>query len=194
MVHGFTKRGISPYRLTHKAARAVKARHKMFRIFASMTAVIISVSFMSNTVGAIETTKASALMIEEIQSVDTLSFTKKSPHEAQNGSTADPCLPLLGARQISPNLPHDASAMGFNNRRPVGKTATPVALGLVLGIRIALGPKEVQKRSSRVQIGPEIRTNNIGDNNYALSVAAYRGCKNKHTLDLLKNKNKQSRS
>ncbi|HPF78095.1 MAG TPA: hypothetical protein PLF01_02275 [Alphaproteobacteria bacterium] len=180
MVHGFNDKGISPYRLTHKASRAIKVRHKIFRIFSGVMASIFLVSAVPASVGAMETTKASALVLEELGAKD-LSFTKKSPHEAQ----ADPCLPLLHARRLSPG----ASAMGFNNRRPVGKTATPVALGLVLGIRIALGPKDVVKPSERVQIGPEIRTDRVGDDNYALAVAAYRGCKNRHTLNLLKKHN-----
>ena len=177
MVHGFNDKGISPYRLTHKASRAIKVRHKIFRIFSGVMASIFLVSAVPASVGAMETTKASALVLEELGAKD-LSFTKKSPHEAQ----ADPCLPLLHAHRQSPG----ESAMSFNNRRSVGhKTATPVALGLFLGIRVALGPQDVLKNKTRVQIGPEVRTNQVSGDNYALAVAAYRGCKNKHTLGLL---------
>ncbi len=190
MVHGFTKKGISPYRLTHKAARVVKVRHKIFRIFSGVLAFMIFVSAFPAPSGAIETTKASALILEEMRSAD-LSFTKRSPRKAQGDLKADPCLSLLQARHLSPGASaHGEATLGFNSRRPVGKTATPVALGLVLGIRIALGPKQVLKHSQRVQIGPEIRTNRAGSKNYALMIAAYRGCKNKHTLSLLNKNNK----
>lgn len=181
MVHGFTKKGLSPYRLVGTPARAIKVHHKMFRIFSSLLACIVL--FTSVPAGAFETTKASALVTEEMRA-KTLSFTKKVPHKAQGGQKADPCLPLLQARRQS----FGASKVGFQHRRPVGKTATPVALGLVLGIRVALGPKNVVTSSDRVQIGPEIRANRAGSDNYALAVAAYRSCKNKYTLSLL-NKN-----
>ena len=182
MVHGFKNKGTSPYRLTLKAARVLKLRNRLIRIFSSVMAGVIFVSAAPMSASAIETTKASALMTEEMKGAKDLSFTRKSPHEAQSGSTADPCLPLLHAHRQSPG----ESAMSFNNRRSVGhKTATPVALGLFLGIRVALGPQDVLKNKTRVQIGPEVRTNQVSGDNYALAVAAYRGCKNKHTLGLL---------
>lgn len=177
MVHGFTRKGFSPYRLVGTPPRAIKVHHRLFRVFSSLLACVFLL--IAVPAGAFETTKASALITEEMRAKP-LSFTKKSPHEAQ----ADPCLPLLQARRHSSG----ASALSFQHRRPVGKTATPVALGLVLGIRVALGPKNVVKSSDRVQIGPEIRTDRAGSDNYALAVAAYRSCKNKHTLSLLNKK------
>ena len=178
MVHGFTKQGLSPYRLVGTKPRAIKVHHRMFRIFLSFLAfMILSTSVPAS---AFETTKASALVTEEMRA-KTLSFTQKVPHETRDSQKADPCLPLLQARRQS----FGGSKLGFQHRRPVGKTATPVALGLVLGIRVALGPKNVVTSSDRVQIGPEIRTDRVGSDNYALAIAAYRSCKNKYTLSLL---------
>lgn len=138
---------------------------------------------VSAPAGAIETTKASALVVEEIRAHESLSF-QKSPPVAQ----ADPCLPLLHARHLSPG----GSAVS-QNWRPARKTAAPVALGFFIGVRIALGPKEVQKPSGRVQIGPEIRTDRASGNNYALAVAAYRSCKNNYALSLERKNNNKNR-
>lgn len=175
MVHNnITKKGLPLF----KPSRAVKKmRRRMIRIFLSILVLTILVPLTS--ADAIETTKASALVLEEMRANGSISF-KKSPPLAQ----ADPCLPLLHARRLSPG----ASAVS-QTRRPAGKTAVPVALGFVLGVRIALGPKEVVKPSKRVQIGPELRTGHNSSGNHALAIAAYRGCKNKHALGLLKKNN-----
>ena len=172
MVHGFSKRGLPLF----KPNRSVKIRHSVYRIFLGCFVCIALV--FSAPADAIETTKASALVLEEMRAKDSLSF-QKSPPEAQ----VDPCLPLLHARRLSPG----GSAVS-QNWRPAGKTAAPVALGFVLGVRIALGPKEVTKKSGRVQIGPEIRTAQNSGDNYALAIAAYRSCKNNHALDLQRKK------
>ena len=172
-VHGFNKKGVPLF----KAYRSLRVRQTVYRIFLGCFCCFVLI--LSAPADAIETTKASALVLEEMRAKDSLSF-KKSPPEAQ----ADPCLPLLHARRLSPG----GSAVS-QNWRPAGKAAAPVALGFVLGIRIALGPKEVTKKSGRVQIGPEIRTDRAGGNNYALAIAAYRSCKNDYALGLHK-KNK----
>jgi hypothetical protein len=172
MVHGFERKGIPVL----KPNRSLKVKNSVYRIFlGSLCAFAV---LLSTPAGALEKTKASALVLKEIQAPNSLSF-KKSPQSTQ----ADPCLPLLHARHLSPG----GSAVS-QNWRPARKTAVPVALGFFLGVRIALGPKEVQKPSGRVQIGPEIRTAQHGDN-YALAIAAYRSCKNNHVLSLERNKN-----
>ena len=173
-VHGFNKKGVPVFR----PSKSVKAKHTIFRIFLGLMAVVIV--FISAPAGALETTKASALVLEEMRAHESLSF-KKSPPSAQ----ADPCLPLLHARHLSPG----GSAVS-QNWRPARKSAAPVALGFFLGVRIALGPKDVQKPTGRVQIGPEIRTDEINGGNYALAIAAYRSCKNNHALSLQRNKNR----
>ena len=172
----FNKKGLPLLR----PSRAIKARSKVFRVFLSF---LVFTSFVSVAPArAIETTKASALVLEEMREQNSLSFTKKSPSSAQ----ADPCLPLLHSRSFSPSV----SARSQNRRSSAGKTAVPVALSFVLGVRIALGPKEMVEPSKRVQIGPEIRVTGKKGKNYALAVAAYRSCKNKHTLSLHKNNKK----
>ena len=175
MVHGFNKKRGVPVLV---AGRNIKARFKVFRIYLSLAAVMVFVSTVP--VGAFETTEISALKTEEIRAVQPLSF-KKSPLEAQ----ADPCLPLLHARHLSPG----ASALSPTSRYHADKTAAPVALGVVFGVRIALGSKRIVKPSQRVQIGPEFLAGDGNNGNYALSVAAYRNCKNEHTLDLHKRNN-----
>lgn len=177
MVYGFNEKGVPLF----KPNRSVKVFHSVYRIFLGC---LVGFAFMvAAPAGAIETTKASALVLEEMRAKDTLSF-QKSPPEAQ----VDPCLPLLHARRLSPG----GSAVS-QNWRPAGKTAAPVALGFVLGVRIALGPKEVTKKSGRVQIGPEIRTAKDSGHNYALAIAAYRSCKNEHALGL-HNKNNSNKA
>lgn len=166
MVHECNKKGIPLL----KPSRAVKARFKTFRIFLSTLLLCAVVAPVPGR--AIETTKASALVMKEGQK-SSLSF-RKSPSSAQ----ADPCLLLLHASRLSPG----DTASSQSNRRPVGKNAVPVALGLFLGVRIALGPKEVVKPYNRVNFGPEIRTGRDSNDNYALSIAAYRSCKNEHAL------------
>ena len=164
----FTKKGLPCL----KPSRVVKARYRMVRIF---TILLVTAYFVSGVpVRAIETTKASGLILEEVNSNSSLSFTKKSPLSAK----ADPCLPLLHSARLSPG------ASAESHRRPIksDKKAASVALGIFLGVRVALGPKEVVKERGRVQIGPEVRTANLGEDNYALAVAAYRSCKNNHVL------------
>ena len=149
---------------------------------------IVTVSLIAPAF-AIETTKASALYPEEMREDYTLSYTDKSPQSAQ----VDPCLSFLQTH-LSPDA---TKSKDFNDRskyqRPAGKKAVPVALSFVLGVRIALGPSEVVSPHNRVQVGPEIRSNRQGSNPRALAIAAYRGCKNEHTLKL-QNKNKKRRS
>ena len=150
-----------------------KARYRIARIFLSL---LILTYFVSGVpVRAIETTKASALVLEEASANMPLSFTHKSPHTAQK----DPCLSLLHTARLSPGAHDKGSNQSTRRSYDTDKKAASVALGFFLGVRVALGPKEVVQDNKRVQIGPEVRTSNIGRDNYALAVAAYRSCKNK---------------
>lgn len=65
--------------------------------------------------------------------------------------------------------------------RQIKKTAS-VALGLFLGVRVALGPKEVVQDNKRVQFSSEIRSTRAGGHNHALAIASYRACKNNQAL------------
>ncbi len=138
---------------------------------------------------AIETTKASALNLEEMREDYTLSYTRKSPQSSQ----VDSCLSYLNAH-LSPDAKHKDFADQSKYRRPAGNKAVPVALGLVLGVRIALGPRELVNPTQRVQIGPELRSISSGSNPRALAIAAYRGCKNDQTLKLQKRNKKKKHS
>jgi hypothetical protein len=140
-------------------------------------------------VQAIESTKASVIQssakfYEETRLNGSLSY-QNSP---QNAKT-DPCRSLLKAKLISPSMPRREYA-NSDYRRSVGSTATPVALGLFLGVRVALGPKDVINPTKRLQIGPEIRADDNRGNSHALAIAAYRSCKNNHVLGLQKTKQK----
>lgn len=137
---------------------------------------------------AIETTKASALYPEEMHESHTLSFTQKSPQLAP----VDSCLSFLQAH-LSPDAKKGSN---FDNQskyqRPAGKSAAPVALSFVLGVRIALGPGEVVDPQKRVQVGSEIRDNTpYSRSSHALAIAAYRGCKNEQSLKLHHKNKKQ---
>lgn len=181
MVYEFNKGDVSPYKAMCEKNYVVKTQRKTsyasLIVFLSMFTVLICVPFSS--ADAIGTTKASALVLEKTSLGVPLSYKDNSPT-----AQADPCLLFLHA--FRPSLGASASS---HTRRLVGKTTVPIALSLVLGVRIALGPKEVVKSSKRVQIGPEIRTGRLASGNHALAIAAYRSCKNEHFLGLLKNKN-----
>lgn len=138
---------------------------------------------------ALDTTKASALTLEEMREDYTLSYTRKSSPSAQ----VDPCLSFLTTR-LSPDA---IKSKDFNDQsryqRPAGNRAVPMALSFVLGVRIALGPSEVVRPQDRVQVGPEIRSNRQGSNPRALAIAAYRGCKNDLALKSHNKNNKKRR-
>lgn len=180
MVHGFSKKGLPLF----KPSRTVKVRHKVIRIFMGF---LLFTSFVSPVpVRAIETTKASALVLEEMRGRHSLSFTKRSP--SSNPAQADPCLSLLSTHPSPGASAYGVTPSSQPSRSSSGKTAVPVALSFVLGLRIALGPQEMVKPTKRVQFGPEIRVTGKKGSNRALAVAAYRSCKNEHTLSLHKNK------
>lgn len=101
-------------------------------------------------------------------------------HYNPSPALADPCLPLLDRADHAASL----SAMD-RNQRSAGRSAAPTAaLGFVLGLRLALGPKEVLKNRPRVQVGPELVQSDNG-RSYALSIASYRQCKNQLVLNRL---------
>ncbi|MEM6810897.1 MAG: hypothetical protein AAF549_00340 [Pseudomonadota bacterium] len=159
------------------ARRIFRTRHKLFKL--TLSIALLFSFIISIPAQAIETVKASAIMPEDIVTSRPLSFTHKIPPRADQ---TDPCLPLLGSVKAVSSyyaLPGRAT-----NRQQVGqKAAAPVALGLIFGVRVALGPKEVIRGSKRVEIGPEIHAvNNGGTNSRALAIAAYRSCKNDYAL------------
>jgi len=177
---GFKKMGSENIQMRWNLRRPrqiVRAPRRLFRLFFLMTLIFsFSVSIPAN---AIETVKASALIPEEVRADTPLSFTQKTPPKPT--AATDPCLPLLGS--VKPLSSRFNAPGRHHSRQQAGKTAAPVALGFVLGVRIALGPKEVMKDRQRVEIGPEIHAVSTGGiNNRALAIAAYRSCKNEHAL------------
>lgn len=92
--------------------------------------------------------------------------------------TADQCLPLLKqVRQASDPTP-------YRNRLPAGQQAVPaVAIGYVLGLRHAPGPKEILK--------DDISRDSLNDNrpqleqSHALAISNYRRCRNELELSSL---------
>lgn len=180
---GVNKKGIPLLTAPRVIRMKNKTRLHLVRIF---TSILIITYFVTGVPAqAIGTTSASAIVIEDTMVDTPLSFSSKAPHPAKK----DPCLSLLHTARLSPG----ADQQGSNNRHYqqaniADKQAASVALGLFLGVRVALGPKEVIKRNKRVQIGPEIHASNNGGGNYALAVASYRSCKNNHVLGLSRQK------
>ena len=120
---------------------------------------------------AIGTINASALKLDLER--PERSFTKSSP-----SADVDTCLPLL--RQV--RLSSSGSALGHNQRPAGQKASMPMTLGFLIGVRVALGPKEVVKPGRRVQIGPELLQRYDTGESYALAVANYRRCKSDMAL------------
>jgi hypothetical protein len=143
------------------------------RRFSLMMAGVFFFSIVSaSPLHAIGTIKASALKLDLEQPVS--SFSKSSP-----SANADSCLPLLRQVRLSPS----GSANIGQSQRPAGtKASMPMTLGFLIGVRVALGPKEVVKPGRRVQIGPELLQRYDTGESYALAVASYRRCKNDMAL------------
>lgn len=150
-----------------------------------LSGFILTVSIIAPAF-AIETTKASALNLGEMRADLIPSHTEKSPQSA----LGDPCLSSLNAR-FSQNAETKDYRLQSDTRHPADTKAVPVALGLFLGVRLALGPTEIIKQDRRVQMVSEIRGTSYGGNPRALAIAAYRSCKNTHTLKLLNNNKKE---
>lgn len=187
-------KSIRPRACAH-GSKIQKSRLNIVRIFLSFLIATYFAPFIlfgGAPVRAIGTTPASALVLEEARGSSPLSFTKKSPHSTQD----DACLSILRSARLSPGANAQTSsylgrAQSLTPYGATGKQAASAALGFFLGVRIALGPKEIVKKSERVQIGPELRATNIGNNNYALAIASYRSCKNNYVLGMRrKNNNK----
>jgi len=148
-----------------------------------MALFVFVVLFMMTPAFAIETTKASALFSGEMREDYTLSRSPDERTKSSRSTQTDPCLSYLQAHH-SP----DAQVKDLNklsNNRPSGRTeAVPVALGFMLGYRIALGPQETTKTQNGIQHGAKIQRKSQRSNPRALAIAAYRGCKNEMALKL----------
>lgn len=93
-------------------------------------------------------------------------------------STVDSCLPLLNSIALNPPTIADGS------RRPAGTAAAKASvLGLVFGVRYALGPPQVTRMNSDVQ---NAHAASPGTNGHALAVSDYRACQKKQALSALR--------
>lgn len=95
---------------------------------------------------------------------------------------ADPCLPLL--KQV--RLPSD-SAIDNRTRRSAGhhQKVPAVAIGYVLGLRHAPGPREILHDDIGRKTSRPAMADSDTDNSYALAVADYRTCRRNLELSLL---------
>jgi hypothetical protein len=100
-------------------------------------------------------------------------------HTPQSAIAGDKCLSLLKSVRYD-NAP---SAMDRTQR----SAGTATALGLVFGVRFALGPKEVMKNRSGDNVTFELWEARNKDTNasQALAIADYRRCKNEQSLRAL---------
>ncbi len=168
----YQKQGLTRSRVI--LPRVVRTPRQIFRILcAALLCCILNVSLAH----AIETTKASGLLLEKKQT-NFSSHTPLSSPFSRKDEKASPCLKFLSHSSVPPKQNVSAG----NTRQIAGKAAVPAALGLVFGVRLVLGPKEIVPSSKRVQIGPEIRGVASNGNSYALAVAAYRKCQKEEFL------------
>ncbi len=155
--------------------RIIRAPHQMFRI---LSLAVLCAALNISLAHAIETTKASGLLTEKEQTA----YSSLSPHSSpfsRKDKRLSPCLKFLSHGSVSPKQDVGAG----NNRQLAGAAAVPAALGLVFGVRLVLGPKEIVPSSKRVQIGPEIRGfSHDNTQSYALAIAAYRKCEKEEFL------------
>lgn len=94
---------------------------------------------------------------------------------------ADPCLPLL--KQVRP--PSDSAIDRTRHSAGHQQKVPAVAIGYVLGLRHAPGPREILKDDiGRKSSAPAIADSDTA-NSYALAVADYRTCRRELELSLL---------
>lgn len=190
---------VQKLQLTKKAVlpRVIRTPVKTFRILCAaycppaarilcfaLTLCILNTSMA----GAIETTKASGLFLEERKG-HTSSLSNNSPLSRKSMQESAPlrsplsssCLKLLSLN-ASPKHKNDTGRR-LGSRTSSGNAAVPVALGLFFGARLALGPKKITPSSKRFQIGPELRGTSHSGHSYALAVAAYRKCEKEGFLN-----------
>ena len=131
---------------------------------------------------AIETTKASALTLEEMRENYTLSRTshvlKKSPQIFDHGL----CLSFFTAHQTAYDAHHkDYYAQTDSSQHSAAPKAMPASLGFVLGVKIALGSRKFAAGNNYINMMPD-HQNAKGGTSHAHAVAAYRGCKKNQAL------------
>jgi len=171
------------------AKRRIFFKSKNLRIFIYPIALFIcffTVLSFALPALAIETTKASALYLEEQRQAHTLSHTaNKAPHS----KTAKPCQLSLNApakaTAFSPkaNRYGDASypSSNFSSHKRNVRNSAPLALAAYLGVRVALGSTQAANGKGRVQFRSNVQLYDGGHSD-ALAIAAYRHCQKERTL------------
>jgi hypothetical protein len=141
-----------------KAARAAAS-------YTACLAVILSVS--AGSAWSLDRTQPS-------QAFEASSYTSQLPPP----SMADSCLPLLNTRHTTPVSDMDRT------QRTAG---TAAALGIVFGVRFALGPKETAKsnRTGNARLTIWQPANATAGDQHALAVADYRNCQKEQALKAL---------
>lgn len=123
----------------------------------------------------------SAQAFELEDSASSVENTKRSAllSDTPSSAMADSCLPLLK----SIHQTNSVSAMD-RNQRSAGKAA---ALGVVFGVRFALGPKEIAKsRYGKPRLDLWQTAGSISnDSRHALAVSEYRACQKEKALNAL---------
>lgn len=111
--------------------------------------------------------------------VDTASsYEASDASQSPSPAMADSCLPLLNIRHTPP-----VSAMDRTQR----SAGTAAALGVVFGVRFALGPKETAKtgRKDNARLSVWQPANSTGGDRHALAIADYRDCQREQALKAL---------
>jgi len=151
--------------------RVIRTSKCLFRICSLALMLSISPGILNVTSSyAIETTKASGLVLGKGQD------SHSSLSSSQNSCR----------KHLSSNYAPPKHGLDIGSKSSMDDRATvPVALGIFLGMRIALIPSSASgkiQKSRNVQIGPEIRGISKNGNRHALSIAAFRKCQKEEFL------------
>ena len=146
--------------------------------FASLIffAVFFIVFLLPSLASALDTTKASALSVDNVTPHYSQPLSRSGQYKSQMAKSQDSCLSFLVSER-----PFELSGGSFKNS--AGSSAkNSIGVGFVFGVRIALGSNVIVSRGSRVQVGPELRFNGGPTSRQALAIAAYRKCKSEQFL------------
>ena len=167
----------SERRIFFKHKNIVRFSYPLMVLFGFFLAVsLIAPAF------AIETTKIAAYVPEEGRGDYPLFPTPKPPHLARNVAKTDPCLSFLDKHIFSDAKDSNSSNRSGHYQPYADKTAAPVTLSFLLGMRRALSPQKLSKKISQ----PAMQKHDSIGGRYprTLAIAAYRGCKNKQALTM----------
>ena len=149
---------------SYKSASAV--RRLVILLALPISVIFITLLLTSGPAWSIELDQPSSV----VQTDDKIPYlSNPSPVPAN----ADACLSLLKTVNFSP-----ANTVK-RDRRDAGKAA---ALGLVFGVRFALGPKEITRSKRKKPVTLDVWTPREDNSRQALAVAEYRRCKNEQAL------------